>query len=251
MAAASGYRASVTGRPLYHSFAWAYDLVVTAPAGPGATAVAEALRARGLRPGATVLDAGCGGGRHAAELVGAGFAVTGLDRSPELLAVARERVPDARFEEGELRDWSPGAPFDAVLCRGVLNDLISDEDREAAAGGLRRALGPGGLLLADVRDWKASVEHYRAKPVHEAAAATFGGIFAFRSETTVDPERRLLRVRERIALDEHLEEYDFTMRCWTREELESTLRAAGFDAIEDAPGLGARSDRITVTARAA
>jgi SAM-dependent methyltransferase len=248
MATPPRYRRPVTGRPLYHSFAWAYDVVTAAPGGPDAAVVGTVLEENGVEPGARVLDAGCGTGRYAQELARAGFAVTGVDRSAELLAVARERAPEVEFERGDLRVWTGGAPFDAVLCRGVLNDCITDEDRRAVVGGLGRALRPGGVLLVDVRDWAGSVEHYRVKPVHEASAATSEGEFTFRSETAVDPERRLLRVHERIALEGDAEESEFTMRPWTRGELEAALRDAGFHRIEDAPDLGARADRIVVTA---
>lgn len=248
MAAPARYRRPVTGRPLYHSFAWAYDVVTAAPGGPDAAVVASVFEEHGVESGARVLDAGCGSGRYAAELARAGFAVTGVDRSAELLAVARERAPEVEFEEGDLRVWTPRAPFDAALCRGVLNDCIGDEDRQAAVDGLGRALRPGGVLLVDVRDWDGSVERYRRASMHEVSAATPEGTFTFTSATALDPEQRVLRVGERIALEEHVEGFDFTMRPWTRDELEATLRDAGFDRIEGAPGLGARADRIVVTA---
>ena len=244
MAALPRYRRPVTGRPLYHSFAWAYDLVVPEPAGPGAAAVVEALRGA---PGMRVLDAGCGSGRYAAELMAAGFEVTGIDRSAELLAVARERVPGADFVVADLRDWAPRSPFDAALCRGVLNDCVDDGEREAAVAGLARALRPGGVLLVDVRDWDGSVEHYRAKPAHRVSAQSPRGRVTFASETEVDLERRLLLVRERIALEGDVESSNFTMRPWTREELLGLLRAAGFGQIA-AADLGARADRIVLTA---
>jgi SAM-dependent methyltransferase len=53
-------------------------------------------------PAAEVLDAGCGAGVFAAEAAARRLIVTGLDATPELIAFARERVPDARFDVGEL-----------------------------------------------------------------------------------------------------------------------------------------------------
>ena len=54
----------MTARPLYSSFAWAYDLVVASPGGPEAEAIAAALGRRGIDPPledrmlAVVLDGG-------------------------------------------------------------------------------------------------------------------------------------------------------------------------------------------------
>jgi SAM-dependent methyltransferase len=243
----------VTARPLYSSFAWAYDLVVASPGGPEAAAIAAELDRGGIAPAASLLDAGCGSGRYAAALAEAGYAVTGVDRSPELIAVARARYAEQpglapRFEVCDLRDWTPPAAFDAVLCRGVLNDLIDDDDRHAAVGGLRRALRPGGVLIADVREWDASVEHYREHPVFERRVDTDRGPLEFRSETILEPGKRMLRVAERIALAGTAEEFDFAMRCWTRVELEATLRQAGFTDLDLDTVRPRRRDRIVAVA---
>jgi SAM-dependent methyltransferase len=275
----------VTTRPLYSSFAWAYDLVVASPGGPDGEAIAAELDRRGIVPPASVVDAGCGSGRYAAALAEAGYAVTGVDRSPDLIAVARgqyaeqpgtgerRREPPARaavvkrsgtdgypnpsgrglaplFEVRDLRDWTPPAAFDAALCRGVLNDLIDDADRRAAVAGLRGALRAGGVLIADVRDWDASVDHYREHPVFERLVDTERGPLEFRSETTLEPDTRTLRVAERIALSREAEEFDFAMRCWTRAELEATLRDAGFAEVDLDALRPRRRDRIVVVASA-
>jgi trans-aconitate methyltransferase len=236
-------------RPLYHDAAWAYDAVVAHPAGPAAAAVAEALVARGIQAGSSLVDAGCGSGRHAAELARLGLRVTGVDRSPELIAVAADAAPECRFEVADLRAWTPAEPFDAALCRGALNDLLSAADRSAAVAGLRRALRSGGVLVADVRDWEPTAARYEANPVVERRADTPRGRVAFTSHTTLEPATHTLRIHERLtAGDGPPAEFDFAMRCWTREELTGSLRHAGFASVElDALGPG-REDRIVALA---
>ena len=184
-----------------------------------------------------MLDAGCGSGRYAAELAAAGFRVTGVDRSTQLIAVAEARGARARFEVGDLRAWRPGKPFDAALCRGVLNDVIPEEDRAGVVAGLRRTLRPGGVLVVDVRDWEASVARYR-------------GRLEFVSETSLQRSAHTLLIHERIRLGSKEEEFDFAMRCWTAAELEAALRAAAFAGVEiPAPDLQpARADRIVAIA---
>jgi trans-aconitate methyltransferase len=49
-----------------------------------------------------VVDAGCGAGPLTAALVEAGFEVTGIDSSPDLLAIARTAVSKARFIHGSI-----------------------------------------------------------------------------------------------------------------------------------------------------
>jgi SAM-dependent methyltransferase len=56
----------------------------------------------GLAPGAAYLDAGCGAGMAAQIARERGARVCGLDAAPNLLAIARTRVPDGTFEAGDL-----------------------------------------------------------------------------------------------------------------------------------------------------
>jgi SAM-dependent methyltransferase len=55
-------------------------------------------------PVGVALDAGCGTGRHGAYLASLGHRVIGVDATPEMLEVARAKVPDGEFHEADLRD---------------------------------------------------------------------------------------------------------------------------------------------------
>lgn len=249
-----------TPRPFYGEFAWAYDYLIERPVADECAGMAAALARRGIGPGASLLDAGCGTGRYAVELARRGFAVTGIDRSPALLAEARRRAVDAvarvRFEPGDLLAPPDGAAFDAIVCRGVLNDLVEPAERAAVFVAFARILRPGGALLLDVRDWDATVAGKTARPVSERRVATPRGRLVFRSVTRLDPATRRLLIAERHTLTtesgETTASHDFVMRCWSRDELDGLLGAAGFEAMEyrgtyeGAPlGVG---DRIVVAA---
>lgn len=60
--------------------------------------------AESVASGAPVLDVGCGPGRTTAYLAGHGLSVTGLDLSPEMVRIARERHPSLRFAVGSMAD---------------------------------------------------------------------------------------------------------------------------------------------------
>ena len=133
-------------RPFYHEFAWAYDALSANPVEPEVAGMAGRLAARGVEPGATVLDAGCGTGRYAVALARNGYRVTGVDQSGELLAEARAAVQVAGLPitliEGDLADLAsctqPGG-YDALVCRGVLNDLIGEAARAMVLGAFAHA----------------------------------------------------------------------------------------------------------------
>lgn len=96
-----------------------------------------------------VLDAACGTGRHAAWLAARGHAVVGVDASPDMLAKARAKVPDGRFEAGDVTALPlPDASVDAALCALALVHLA--ELRPALAE-LARVVRPGGrIVISDV-----------------------------------------------------------------------------------------------------
>lgn len=96
-------------------------------------------------PGVDALDAGCGTGRHAAHLAARGCSVIGVDRSAEMLAVARRKVPGARFEAGDLRDLP--VEDDAVDLAVVSLALSHLQDPTPALSELARVLRPGGHLV--------------------------------------------------------------------------------------------------------
>jgi SAM-dependent methyltransferase len=87
----------------------------------------ERVLARFLEPltGATLLDVGTGTGRAAIALAKRGAAVTGVDASAEMLAVARRRAADAgvavTFAAGDAHTLTfSDRSFDAVVCLRVL-----------------------------------------------------------------------------------------------------------------------------------
>ncbi len=72
-----------------------------------------------------MLDAGCGTGRYAVELVQAGAHLLGIDSSEGMLKLARERLPSVAFQRCDLQESLPfpDATFDKVCCAQVLKHL--------------------------------------------------------------------------------------------------------------------------------
>ena len=208
-------------RPLYTTFAWAYDLVVPSPAPPQPAEVARLFAGR-----KRLVDVGCGTGVHAAFLAGAGFAVTGIDESEQMLAVARERAPEVHFEQADLFDWRPGEPVDGVLCRGVLTEVVDDDRRGAAVRSLFEMLGPGGLLVLSVHEIEQTHIRYGREPV---TSRSEGGVF-FRAEHRFVGDRVV--VEETLSSEDQHADHRFEMRPWSLTEVDERLADAGFSRIE-------------------
>jgi SAM-dependent methyltransferase len=132
----------------YHRFAPFYDAAMDDP-GPRAARVVEWIER--FRPGATtVLELACGTGSILAEL-GRYPSVTGLDRSPEMLAVASHKVPRAQLLEGDMASFALGRRFDVVVCVfDSLNHLLSFGQWRTMFDAVHHHLEDGGLFIFDV-----------------------------------------------------------------------------------------------------
>ena len=106
-----------------------------------------------IRPGARVLDVGCGVGRWSRLLAGRGATVTGVDVSPTMIAEARRRTSDSgladrcRFIVQDSSRLELGESFDLVLCVTVLQHMLDVSALRSALEGIAAHLAPEGRLV--------------------------------------------------------------------------------------------------------
>jgi len=143
----------------------------------------DLLELAAIGAGERVLDVACGTGvlaRLAAVQVGPAGAVAGLDVNPGMLAVARSVAPSIDWHESaaESTPFADGA-FDVVVCQLGLQFFT---DRSAALREMRRALVPGGRLLASVPGPPprvfAILEHALRERVGAEAAGFVAAVFS-------------------------------------------------------------------------
>jgi SAM-dependent methyltransferase len=136
----------------YETFARFYDAI------QGERAEALPFVVPHLRGVSTVLELACGTGSILAQLK-SDYEVTGVDLSPEMLELARRKLPDVELHLGDMRSIRLGRPFDAVLCLyDAVNHLPELADWERVFDTAVAHLRPGGVLVFDVNseerlDW--------------------------------------------------------------------------------------------------
>ncbi|MCX8006494.1 MAG: class I SAM-dependent methyltransferase [Coriobacteriia bacterium] len=116
--------------------------------------VHSVLQDRGVKPGSSVLDLGCGTGGHAVPLARRGYRVTGVDRSAEMIERARKKVAEASvevdLEVGDIREVRLRRRFDAAIAMfAVMSYQCTNADLAAALATVRAHLDVGGIFLFD------------------------------------------------------------------------------------------------------
>lgn len=179
----------------------------------------------GLEPGMRVLDVGCGPGRHALALARRGLVVHGVDRSVELVALARraaasEELAHLTCEVLDVRDLAANRDYDAVicLCQGGFG-LLGGEDEPAVFARLAAAVSPGGRLALT------------------ACSAAFALRWLEDGET-YDPLHGVLHERTAVrAANGDEREFDLWTTCFTPREL---MLLASREGLVDVQVHGAR-----------
>ena len=148
-----------TGRAWAQDLGYPGKLLARVPEGSceSFAGVANPFSLGSLAPGEDVLDVGCGAGTDtliAAQMVGPGGSVTGIDMTPEMVAKARTSAAAMGFGHVTIVEGTAeqlpfaDAAFDVIISNGVI-DLIPDKD--AVFAEIARVLRPGGRIqLADV-----------------------------------------------------------------------------------------------------
>ncbi|MEX5721408.1 class I SAM-dependent methyltransferase [Geodermatophilus maliterrae] len=97
----------------------------------------------------TLLDVGCGTGRHLQHLR-QWYDVAGLDLDPQLLVAARERCPGVPFHEASMVDFALPERFDVVTCLfSAIGYVQTPEVMHQAVGTMAAHLNPGGVLVVE------------------------------------------------------------------------------------------------------
>ena len=112
-----------------------------------------ALRQISTGPGMRVLDVGCGTGAHLAAYAETGASCWGVDLSPAMLAVARDRLPEGvelSLENAGSLSFESGF-FDLVFTSMFLHEL-EPETRVGVLAEMGRVTSPdGSMLIIDYR----------------------------------------------------------------------------------------------------
>lgn len=210
----------------YDKFAWVYNKHWGDKFVQTALTVLRELVQQHLPPNAGILDLCCGTGQLAQALTEHGYQVTGLDRSEEMLRIARKNVPNVKFILDDARTFILPATYHLVVSVfDSLNHILTLEELAAVFRNVYAALRKGGLFLFDLN-------------VEEGYKANWQGSFGIVEEDHVcviknsySPEERIARFDATIfRLDNNWHRSDVTLlqKCYSEGEVRSALEVTRF-----------------------
>lgn len=190
-----------------------------------------------------ILELGVGDGRVALALVDDGHDVTGVDRSPEMLAALEARRAGRAIEvhEGDMRRVRLGRRFGLVLAPfNAFAHLHTHEDRVAFFETVREHLADGGVFAFDVTipdpAQLAGGVSFAPRVVHPRT----GIVCRMEEHTAFDPVTEVLTIETRLIERETgaAQVLTLALRQWAPAQTERMLEGHGLDVVARSAAIG-------------
>ncbi len=184
-----------------------------------------------LPGGASIVDLACGGGRHCLELSARGYRLTGVDISPDFLAVARvaaaERGLAVTWEQRAMHDLPWEAAFDGAICMGNSLGGLDDAGIAAFLRAVARTLKPASRLVLDTgfvaESLLPNLEERHWGPVED---------ILYLAHRRYDHVQGRLNIDYTFIREGRVEKKSGFGRVYTYKEFCRLIEEAGFDGIE-------------------
>ncbi len=190
----------------------------------------------------SIINYGCGTGKHDMELSLLGYQCEGIDISPEMIEIARTNARESNqniiYSVADIRNYVPPHKYDAVISLfHVMSYQNTNQDILNAIKSARAALNCGGIFLFDVWYGPGVLTDQPVVRVKEAEDETYKLIRIARpvmhdKRNTVDVHYEVLCIDKRkdnVAMINEIH----SMRYFFRPELEMMLEMSGFKLLKN------------------
>jgi SAM-dependent methyltransferase len=236
---------------VFGSYSRYYNLLYQDKDYAGEAAYVSSLIGKHLPGTTSILDLGCGTGRHDLLLAEMGFNVTGVDMSKEMLVVANAQLascssqpstlnpqaPLISFHQGDIRTVRLESTFDVVISLfHVMSYQTTNDDLAAAFATARAHLKPGGIFIFDCWYGPAVLSDrpvVRVKRLEntEIALTRIVEPVMLPNENLVELNYHVMARKKKSGVVEEVQE-THRMRYLFRPEIELLLQKSGMSIVE-------------------
>ena len=145
------------------------------------------------RKASTMLDIGCGAGRHLLGMAKRGYTVSGFDVRPEMVAYVQQQAKDAQLpvdaRVADIRDMNLSGRHDLAVClMDTFRYLLTNDDIIRHFREIAEHLTPGGLYVTDF--WIPAKWDQTANEIYQweqTEGRTTVKVFYLQHPETIDP----------------------------------------------------------------
>jgi cyclopropane fatty-acyl-phospholipid synthase-like methyltransferase len=184
-----------------------------------------------LQPGTSILDLGCGPGRHSLELARRGFHVTGVDRTTVYLEQARQRAEaeglTIEFVQEDMRRFCRPDAFNAALSMFTsFGYFDTPADNQQVLVNVYASLKKGGRFIIELMGKEVLARIFQTRDWQE-----HDGVFFLQDRQVHD---NWTKMKSRWILLKGSTHYEFNVSHWiySAAELTAMLRDSGFSTVD-------------------
>lgn len=138
---------------MYNKFAEVYDLLIDTDYESFASYYKEIFKKYNISP-SLIADLGCGTGTMAGIMSREGYDVIGIDASPEMLSIAKQKHGDILFLNQTLTEFELYGTVDAAYSSlDCINYLTEDGELSKLFALVKNYLNPGGIYIFDISSY--------------------------------------------------------------------------------------------------
>jgi len=193
-------------------------------------------------------DLACGTGATALDLAARGIRMYGVDLSPGMCRAARRKARERKLAltviQADMRDFRLPEPVDLILSEyDAINHVPRRSDLRRVSLAVARALNPGGWFFFDVNNLAGFEKYWRGTCWIEKP----GIVLVMRNGHSLQRRKAWCDcewfVREGRLWRRHTERVEEV--CWTEDEINGVLTAAGFAQVQVWDATPFKGDGIT------
>lgn len=185
----------------------------------------------------SILELGAGTGKHALRLANQGYSVLGIERSADMVAIAKKlENPQIEFHVGDITNFKVPQQFDvATSLFHVISYLTDNESLTQTFENVYTHLKSNGIFIFDV--WHSSAIYYQVPEKRTKILSNQDVKVVREANPVIYPERNVVDVNYQINIEDlHTKETQqinetHPMRHFSRPEIELLAYATGFELL--------------------